>query len=249
MDIKDNIAIVTGAAKEGRLGEAIALALSERGAHILVHYLHENENPEAALKKIRAHGVRAASLQADTAQADVGTQLVRAAKDTLGKTPRILINSGAPFPSDSVRTFDPDTMTATVHAILRGPALLMQAFASELPQDKEGAGVIVNIIDVRVGARPYADHFSYGAAKAALREATFEAARELAPAVRVNAISPGVILPAAGSDKAHHEQVLASVPLGREGGVHAITQAVINLIEHDYLTGVDLPVDGGVRLT
>jgi len=207
MNTENIIAVVTGAGRKGRLGHAIALALAERGANILVHYHSSKEGAEEVAQEIEKLGVRAAICQADMSSASAGEKLIDTAIKELGAPPQILINSGAPFPKDSVSDFEADEFSSTVHAIARGPALAMQAMVNALPKEKEG--VIVNFIDVRVGNRPYPERISYGAAKAALREITFAAAVDLAPrGIRVNSISPGAALQAAGMDKKHHEVVM-----------------------------------------
>ncbi len=247
MNIENIVAIVTGAGRKGRLGHAIAIALAERGAHILVHYHSSKEGAEDVAHEIKKLGVRVAICQADMVDDLVGEKLVGIATKELGASPQILINTAAPFPKDSISDFYADEFSSTMRSIALGPALTMHAMVKALPNGKEGA--IVNLIDVRIGNRPYADRLSYGAAKAALREITFAAAVELAPrGIRVNSISPGAALQATGMDKKHHENVLEKVPLGREAGADAIAQAVVFLIEHGYSTGVDFPVDGGAHL-
>ena len=107
-------------------------------------------------------------------------------------------------------------------------------------------GAIVNIVDIHA-ERPLKDYLVYSAAKAALAGLTRALAVELAPAVRVNGVSPGAIVwPEDGQfDPAERERVLASTPLARVGGAEEIAQAVQYLLEAQYVTGQILAVDGG----
>jgi len=106
MNTENIIAVVTGAGRKGRLGHAIALALAERGANILVHYHSSKEGAEEVAQEIEKLGVRAAICQADMSSASAGEKLIDTAIKELGAPPQILINSGAPFPKDSVSDFE-----------------------------------------------------------------------------------------------------------------------------------------------
>ncbi len=246
MNIKDKIAIVTGSGRKGRLGHTIATFLAKKGANILVHYNSSKEGAEEVARELKEIGVQVAICQVDMSDVDAGKKLINTSIKELGAPPQILINASAPFPQDSISDFDSEKFSNTINAIARGPALAMQAMVNALPEDKDG--VIINFIDVRIGNRPYPNRISYGAAKSAISEITTGAAIDLAPRIRVNAISPGAALPASGMSEEHHKKVLEGVPLGREIGGKSIAEAVISLIENDSLTGVNLPVDGGSRL-
>jgi NAD(P)-dependent dehydrogenase (short-subunit alcohol dehydrogenase family) len=246
MNIKNKIAIVTGSGRKGRLGHSIAIALARKGANILVHYNSSKEGAEEVANEIKGMGVNASICQVDMSDNNAGEKLINTAIKELGSPPQILVNASAPFPQDSVDDFNSDVFTNTMNAITRGPILAIKAMANELSKDKDG--VVVNFIDVRIGSRPYSNRISYGTAKAALLEATYMLAVDLSPRIRVNAISPGAALQAAGMSKAHHEKVLEGVPLGREIGSKSIAEAVITFVENDSLVGVNLPVDGGARL-
>ncbi|HLA40713.1 MAG TPA: SDR family oxidoreductase, partial [Candidatus Glassbacteria bacterium] len=73
-------------------------------------------------------------------------------------------------------------------------------------------------------------------------------AREFGPAIRVNAIAPGPVLPPEGSNRAAFLKIAGSVPLARPGSPELIAKAVIHLLENDYLTGQIIYVDGGEHL-
>ncbi|VFN03228.1 MAG: pteridine reductase [Candidatus Kentron sp. G] len=107
-------------------------------------------------------------------------------------------------------------------------------------------GCIVNIADI-YGVRPLAEHPIYCATKAALIMLTKSLARELGPAIRVNAIAPGAILwPAQGIDDTRRKTLLARTPLQRIGQPEDIARAVLFLIrDATYSTGNIIVIDGG----
>jgi pteridine reductase len=113
----------------------------------------------------------------------------------------------------------------------------------------EAPGSIVNIGDMAaiVAWRGFVQH---GVSKAALLHLTRLTARELAPAVRVNAIVPGPMLPPAGLDISEEEWARkgARVPLGKPGDPSQIAESVVFLSRNDYVTGETLFVDGGEHL-
>ncbi len=113
--------------------------------------------------------------------------------------------------------------------------------------DQPEGGAIVTIGDWAT-ARPYLNYSAYFASKGAIPTITRDMAIELAhrnPNVRVNCILPGpVMLPDDLSD-ADVKGAVAGTLLGRPGRPENIAQAVVFLVENDYVTGVCLPVDGG----
>lgn len=129
---------------------------------------------------------------------------------------------------------------------LRAPLLLTQACVKLM-----GDGAVINIIDTR--ARHAQPGFApYAAAKAGLWSLTETLALELAPRIRVNGVAPGHMLPPNGveANEAQLRDLAAQVPLRRFGGAEEIARAVKFLLSADaaYITGVILPVDGGLRL-
>jgi pteridine reductase len=114
------------------------------------------------------------------------------------------------------------------------------------PYLKESRGVIINLIDVH-STRPLRNHPVYGPAKAGLAMLTRSLAKDLAPEVRVNGVSPGAILwPDDGMSDKLEKSILKQVPLGRTGDPEDIAACVLFLIrDADYVTGQIIKVDGG----
>jgi pteridine reductase len=126
----------------------------------------------------------------------------------------------------------------------KGAFFLAQAAFSEL---KKHEGSIVNIADIHA-KRPLRHYSVYCIAKAALVMATQVLAREFAPYVRVNAVSPGnVAWPEASNTitPAQQHEIIDKIPLQRQGTPEDIAQAVYYLSQARYVTGQILAVDGG----
>jgi pteridine reductase len=126
---------------------------------------------------------------------------------------------------------------------LKAPLFLCQA---AMPHLQASGGVIINIVDIHA-RRPLKNHPVYGPAKAALEMLTRSLAKDLAPAIRVNGVSPGAILwPEDGMTPEAEQSILKQVPLKRTGEPLDIARAVMFLIDDaPYITGQIIAVDGG----
>jgi pteridine reductase len=131
---------------------------------------------------------------------------------------------------------------------LRAPFFLGQAC---LPALRESGGAIVNLIDI-YSQRPLADHPLYCASKAGLASLTLSWAKDLAPEVRVNGVSPGAILWPEGDaeiDPQYQQSILAKTPLAKTGQPDDIAGAIAFLLcDAPFITGQILSVDGGRSL-
>lgn len=223
------------------MGKAIALGLAGRGAGVVLHYRSSDEAAATTLAEIRDRGVPALGIAGDLA-ADPGSAIGAAAE--LAPV-RVLVNSAAMFPDDRLADVTREGWEQTLAVNLAGPVFLTQAFAAALPADLPG--VVVNVTDWRT-ARPYRDHFSYTVAKGGLDTFTRAAAESLAPRIRVNAVALGAILPPPGRDSAYLKELAQEIPVQRVGGTEPVVQAVLALIDNDFITGEIVRVDGGAHL-
>lgn len=113
--------------------------------------------------------------------------------------------------------------------------------------NQEHGGAIVNLGDWSV-ARPYLDYAAYFPSKGAIGALTRDFAIELAarnPRIRVNAVLPGPVMLPPDLPQAEREAAIKGTLARREGNPQHVAEAVVFLAEHDYITGVCLPVDGG----
>ncbi len=118
------------------------------------------------------------------------------------------------------------------------------------PELKKKRGSIINIIDIHINP-PLKDHIIYNLSKAGLLALTKSLAKDLAPHVRVNGVSPGAIMwPEADKNKEKKKKdILSRIALKRVGDPDDIAQAVLFLIENaGYVTGQNIDIDGGRKL-
>jgi pteridine reductase len=233
--------LITGAAK--RIGACIARTLHENGANIAIHYrgsANDAEQLAAELNNARADS-------AFTAQADLldTPRLAGLVDEVLAHTGRldVLLNNASSFyptPLDEVTEAHWDDLLGTN---LKAPLFLSQAAAPHL---RKTHGMIINMVDIHA-QRPLKNHPVYGAAKAALGMLTRSLARDLAPEIRVNGVSPGAILwPEDGMTKQIEQSILKQVPLKRTGEPADIARTILFLVKDaPYITGQIIAVDGG----
>ncbi len=242
------VALITGAAR--RIGREIACHLVEQGWRVLLHT--RSSSLDALIDELNsgkpvqvAAGVSAelADLAEITTLAEVGT----------GVYGRIdaLINNASEFYPTPVEAMTASDWNRLFASNASGPLWLSQALLPELRRQR---GNIINLIDIHA-EKPLKNHTIYCMAKAALRMMTLSLARELAPQIRVNGVSPGAILwpnEDTSSDSmtdAVKQEILDRVPLERPGDPSDIAQAVAYLLNADYVTGQILAVDGGRTLS
>ena len=242
MELKGKTAIVTGGAH--RVGRALVLALAESGCNILLHYNRSAAEAESTAEEARRFGVRVFVHQADLARLEELSALPALAAEHL-EPARILVNSAATFPKDTLNDLTLSAWTETLQTNLQAPVFLTQAFVRALPDQAEA--VVVNITDWRT-ERPYLTHLSYTVAKGALDTFTETAALTLAPRVRVNAIALGAMLPPPDRDQAYLDDLVATIPLKRAGGTQVIADTLLYLLRSDFVTGEIIRLNGGAHL-
>ncbi len=235
------IILVTGAAR--RVGQILALACARAGADVIIHYGNSEEQARQVQEQISVLGRRSWSIQADLSDpAQAEGILPQAVKfgPVYG-----LVNNAAIFESLS---WDDTTLEAWERHLainLTAPFLLSQAFARQVREGSEGR--IVNILDWRA-LKPGSDHFPYTISKAALAGMTKSLALALSPAVTVNGLALGAILPP--DDQTDPEAILARVPIKRWAETREIEEALLFLLAGPpYITGEILHLDGGRHLT
>jgi NAD(P)-dependent dehydrogenase (short-subunit alcohol dehydrogenase family) len=233
-------ALVTGAGR--RLGRAFAEALAESGANVAVHYGRSAEEAEEVVIGLLSHGVQAAAVQADLADPEEAAELVSRSEEAIGEID-LLVNSAAIFGPVGALDASIQDWQSHLNVNLTAPFLIAQQFALSR---KDKAGAVVNLLDWRA-MRPGADHFPYTISKAGLAALTRGLAVSLAPAIRVNGLALGAILPPSDGGT---DDPLEGVPSGRWGTVEeAIDALLFLLVGPEYVTGEILHVDGGRHLT
>lgn len=240
MNLEGKVAVVTGGAI--RVGQAITLALADKGCNVFILYGSSAEAAEKTRNLVAGLGVKSTIYSANLADVEATQTVIPRAREWLGKVD-ILVNSAAIFRDGGLDETTVDSWDRHFAVNLRAPFILSQAFARQVPSN--GQGAIVNISDARV-YRPAADHFAYRLTKAGLLTMTETLAQDLAPNIRVNALALGAILPPPGQDASHLEELAQKrVPLRRSGNATIVAQNVLHLLEQDFLTGVIIKIDGG----
>lgn len=239
-DLAGKVALVTGGAV--RVGRAIVLALAEAGCDVFIHYGRSAGPAAETAAEAAARGVKTHPFGADLARPEETATIIPAAVEAFGRVD-ILINSAAVFNQGGLADTTLAQWEREMAVNLRAPFFLSQAFARQLAPGQTGQ--IVNVTDARV-LRAGSDHLAYRLTKAALVTLTRSLALELAPAVRVNAVALGAILPPPGEDESYLQRLAQErIPLRRAGNAELVATNILHLLRQPFLTGVVLPLDGG----
>lgn len=239
--LEGRTALVTGAAR--RVGAEIATQLHAAGADVGIHYRNSAQdamNLVARLNALRPDS--AAAFQADLLDIESLPALIGELVGWRGGLD-ILVNNASTFYPTPLGEITGSHWDDLVGSNLKAPLFLSQAAAASL---RERRGSIVNIVDIHA-QRPLRNHLVYGSAKAGLAMLTRGLAKELAPDVRVNGVSPGAILwPEGDMSEGTKASILDEVPLARAGDPGDIAGCVVYLVrDATYVTGQIVAVDGG----
>jgi len=239
--LDDKVALITGAAR--RIGASISRRLHAEGANVVVHYRNSADDAVALCEQLNQLRPNSAlSIQADLADTAKLPDLVAMVTAWHG-TLDILINNASSFYPTPIGAVSEEHWNDLIGTNLKAPLFLSQAAWQAL---REAHGSIVNIVDVHA-QRPLREHAVYGSAKAGLAMLTRALAKDLAPEVRVNGVSPGAIMwPENGIDDASKTAILEQIPVGRIGDATDIAGCVLYLVrDANYVTGQIIAVDGG----
>jgi NAD(P)-dependent dehydrogenase (short-subunit alcohol dehydrogenase family) len=231
-------ALVTGAGR--RIGRAIALRLAAEGARVAVHYGHSKDQADAVVAEIQAAGGEAFSVQAELTRIEDIARLFGEAERRFGGLD-ILVNNAAVFSPTPLLEATEDQWDHVVDSNVKAQFFCAQRAAPLLT--RSGRGRIVNFASLG-GLLAWPKYTAYCVSKAGVIMLTRCLARELAPAVTVNAIAPGTIsFPDDPPELA--EAFIRQAPLKRTGSPADITDAVSYLVHAPFVTGQVLVVDGG----
>lgn len=234
------LALVTGGSR--RVGAAIVEALALRGADVVIHYHHSHDDAEDLIDRVRKMGSDAWMLKADLRSGSEAESLIRRAAGRASRPVTILVNNASAFPPSkpqSASWFDVEESLRLHHW---APLVLMRSLADQLVPAS-----VVNVLDATSPENDL-DHFAYHAGKSALASLTRVMARALAPAIRVNAVSPGAILQPEGADETYLDAIAKKLPLKAHGSPQDIGNAVAYLAHAPFVTGATVHVDGGAHL-
>ena len=248
MDLKDKVAIVTGARRG--MGITHALVLAKDGVKVVVADI-SLEDCQKVVEEIEKNGGEAIAVKCDVSKKEEVKEMVKETVEKFGKVDILVNNAGItqfkPFLELTEEEWD-----RTIDINLKGYFLCAQATAEEMAKQK--AGVIVNIASVAMGQQgigfPTLVH--YCASKGGIVGMTEALAVELASYnIRVNAISPGMIetpmIDPIKADPKVKKAMLTRVPLRRVGNPEEVSNLVLFLVSDasSYITGSTVVIDGG----
>ncbi len=239
--LDNKIVLVTGAAR--RIGAAIVTRLHQNGARVAIHYRGSSADAEQLAANLNQdRDDSATTYQGDLRDTAGLTELVESVVAWGGRLDGLINNASSFFPTP-VGSITEEQWNELIGTNLKVPLFLSQAAAPHL---RKCGGAIINIVDIH-SQRPLRNHVVYGSAKAGLAMLTRSLAKDLAPDVRVNGISPGAILwPEDGMTKKVQQTILKQIPLQRTGDPEDIAACALFLLrDATYVTGQIIAVDGG----
>ncbi len=231
--------MVTGAAK--RIGAGVCVHLAGMGYDIALHYRDSLEEARKTAMLVKEKGVRCELFRADISKPANARKLVERASRKFGGL-SVLINNASVFKESKFGEITEPMLEDEMAINFKAPFFASQEFARQ-----NLSGLIVNMIDSRL-MKNHTTHFVYNISKKCLYSFTLAAAKDLGPRIRVNAICPGPILPAADAEEKTFRKIARQTPLGKIGDVAYINMAVEYLVKNSFVTGETLFVDGGQHL-
>ncbi|MEU6302544.1 SDR family NAD(P)-dependent oxidoreductase [Streptomyces chartreusis] len=243
--LRNKTALVTGSTSN--IGQAIAEAFAAEGAHVVVSGRNERRGAQV-VEGIRASGGRADFVAADLdGSAEASRDLAERARTVLGGRIDVLVNNAGVYPAPDTAGTDEETFDRVYGVNVKAPFFLTAAVVPAMTE--AGGGVIINLgswiarLGVPLGSL-------YSSTKGAVETLTRAWAAEFGPlGVRVNAISPGVILPPApeGGEPHPGEVMMKGTPAGGVGTPAAVAHAAVWLAgdESAFVHGTVVDVDGG----
>ncbi len=241
--LEGQTALVTGGGRG--IGRAIALALGEAGAEVVVNYSSSDAAAEDVVATITAAGGKAYALQANVSIEQDVDGLIKTVLERSGRLDVLVNNAGITRDGLLMRMKTSDWQSV-IDLNLSGVFLCTRAVAR--PMLKQKSGRIINITSV-VGLMGNAGQANYAAAKAGVIGLTRSTAKELASrGITVNAVAPGFIATDMTKDL-DADSILKDIPLGTFGTQEQVAGAVRFLAADSaasYITGQVLQVDGGM---
>ncbi len=234
-------ALITGGAV--RIGAQIVKTLHENNYRVLVHCHQSKKNAQILCNELNTKISNSAEIVCTDLKSLSNIEKLSSKIESID----LLINNASvfyPTPLPQTKHEDWDNL---INVNLKAPYFLSTLLSNKLSSRN---GSIINIVDIH-SERPLRNHPIYSISKAGLKMLTLSLAKELAPNVRVNGISPGSIIwpQTKGSISDNQKKIMLDrVALKRQGNPKDIAEAVLFLVESDYITGQIINIDGGRTL-
>ena len=234
-------ALITGGA--ARIGAQIVKTLHHNQFNIIIHCNQSKDKAQLLcdeLNLIRANSVEIVS--GNLNNIDELDSLVSSIKSI-----DLLVNNASVFYPKTVEDSEMKDWDDVININLKAPFFLSKGLSKTLSKND---GSIINIIDIH-SERPLKKHAIYNISKAGLKMLTQTLAKELAPKIRVNGVSPGSILwPQDSAEISEDDKnlMLERIALHRQGSPQDIADTVLFLTNSNYITGQIINIDGGRTL-
>jgi NAD(P)-dependent dehydrogenase (short-subunit alcohol dehydrogenase family) len=239
--------LVTGGAR--RLGREISIAFARAGWNVACHYRESGDAARSLAAELAPLGVRCALVQGGLDSAGEARQVFDEARRQSGDGLRCIVNNASAFLPDTAQSFDAAALVQRLQTNLVVPLELARLLAgvAKPATDPADRASVVHILDQKVfNLNP--DYFSYTLSKLALERAVAQQAQGLAPAVRVNAVAPGLLYLSGPQTQANFDAAAAANLLRERIQAPQVAQAVLFLATNPCITGTSLCVDNGQHL-
>ena len=234
-------ALITGGA--ARIGAQIAKTLHKNDFNIIIHCNQSKNKAQLLCDELNLLKEKSAKVVVGNLNNIDSINTIIESIESID----LLVNNASVFYPLSVDESDSENWDNILDVNLKAPFFLSKGLSQKL---KSREGSIINIIDIHAD-RPLKKHSVYNISKAGLKMLTLTLAKELAPSVRVNGVSPGSILwPQEGAEISESDKsiMLERIALKRQGSPQDIADTVLFLANSNYLTGQIINVDGGRTL-
>ena len=237
--LEGKTALITGGAQ--RIGRAIALALAEAGINVAIHFNRSEKQAEETVNEAVRSGVKAWKVQAELSVKSEVEHVISEAQVQAGSID-FLINNASIFHESVLDDVNVEELYHTLNINAVAPLILSRNFIRQTDR-----GVIINLLDNRI-KRIDLNHVSYQLSKNMLYSLTKMMAIEYAPRIRVNGIAPGIILPPVDKVEQFTKKHSSKTLVQRHGDPKDITDAVLFLLMHTFITGEVIYIEGGQNL-
>ena len=242
MDISGKVALITGSSK--RIGRETAVELARRGACVAIHYRSDESGARETLRLAREAGGSGELFRAELTDAGELDRMFTELEARLGGL-HILVNNASAFDAASFDESTPELWDAQMDSNARAPLFAAQRAARLLRAQEQGK--IINLVDT-AGEIIWPGYLAYSVSKAALIAVNKGLAKALAPNIQVNGVAPGPVLFPEYYTQDQKRLAVERTLLKRAGSARDIVNAIVFLIENDYITGEVIHVDGGRHL-